>query len=147
MLLNSFLQAKKRYLQRKVHSVALWNEHRRVTFNTHGRYYYYVIIIIIIITIILLPLLFLMVSKRSHRFYLCLSFASVKVGGREICKMFSFFVVATVFGFQLSCFHWACVLVIVPCVKRHDTQFCSLQMVYNYYLWYNITVLPTDCQA
>lgn len=58
MLLNSFLQAKKRYLQRKVHSVALWNEHRRVTFNTHGRYYYYVIIINIssinIITIIII---------------------------------------------------------------------------------------------
>lgn len=66
MLLNSFLQAKKRYLQRKVHSVALWNEHRRVTFNTHGGYYYYVIIInissiniitiIIIITIIVITI-------------------------------------------------------------------------------------------
>ena len=45
-----------------------------------------------------------MVSNRSHRFYSCLSFASVKVGGREICKMFSFFVFAPVFGFHCLAF-------------------------------------------
>ena len=45
-----------------------------------------------------------MVFNRSHRFYSCLSFASVKVGGREICKMFSFFVFAPVFGFHCLAF-------------------------------------------
>ena len=63
-----------------------------------------------------------MVSNRSHRFYSCLSFASVKVGGREICKMFSFFV----FFYQqiakpkdmalklLRCVRWTCEIQIAP---------------------------------